>query len=279
MRRNLLTISLATFSILLGAANSGDCQTPRDKPVVHPIQIRIQDGGWGGGPTENIQKVCHSAAMELWKHFPDRRLSPIVVSRSRSGPIVLYERLADGQYQIRLDSQDTYWAQFSFQFAHEFCHILCGYRERPHPNKWFEESLCELASLYSMRQMSETWKTAPPYPNWKSFAPHLKDYADKRIAKGRLPENTTLAKWYEENAKELRGSPTLREKNEIVAVALLPLFEKEPSHWEAVGYLNAGKTFKNQTFEDFLTQWRYFAPQRHKAFIQQIAAAFDIRLE
>lgn len=40
----------------------------------------------------DIRAVCDSAARQLWRHFPDYELEPFVVTRGKSGPIVLYDR-------------------------------------------------------------------------------------------------------------------------------------------------------------------------------------------
>ena len=243
---------------------------------LHALDIRVAGGDWGNAPPKNIEGVCESAAMELWRYFPGRRLHPIRISRSHKGPIVLFDRLAKGEYQVRLDSEGTHWAQFAFQFAHEFCHILCSYRAGEQPNKWFEESICEMASLFALRKMARTWKVSPPYPNWKDFAPHLKDYADKRIEEVHLPADTTLAQWYRRHAQELYSNACREDLNRVVAGALLPLFEQEPQRWEAVAYLNAGKSFPGQSFKEYMEDWEYHVPKRHKEFVRRIARLFNV---
>ncbi|MCP6756902.1 hypothetical protein NL533_35270, partial [Klebsiella pneumoniae] len=70
---------------------------------------------------------------------------------------------------LKLDTSNTFWSQYAYQFAHEFCHVLCGYREDDPGTQWFEETLCETASLFVLRAMAREWKTAPPYPHWKDY--------------------------------------------------------------------------------------------------------------
>src|SRR5690606_30807705 len=144
--------------------------------------------------------------------------------RGGSGPIVLYQRAEDGGYQVRLSARDTYWAQYAFQFAHEVGHILCGYDTVQSGNHFLEETICETASLFALRQMARTWRDAPPYPNWASYARHLHQYAQDRMTSASLPEGTTLAEWYTQHAAHLRENATDREKNLLIASAVLPLF-------------------------------------------------------
>jgi len=225
----------------------------------------------------DVEKVLRSAASELWLYFPERTLKPIHVE-PKGGPIVLFRRGPEGEYLVRLNTGNTYWAQYSFQFAHEFCHILCNYADHDYANKWFEESVCETASLFALRGMAETWKTRPPYPNWRSYAPHLRKYADQRIAAVKLPADTTFASWYHSSAEELRKNACIREKNRVVAGVLLPLFEKKPEHWEAVGYLNLSRVDRPRSFQQYLEDWHEHCPKEHRPFVQRIAELFEIEL-
>jgi len=259
----------------LQAAQPAVEQSP--KAVSHPLVIRLAPKARWDASLRDVEKVLRSAAAELWAHFPERKLEPILVE-PKGGPIVLFRRGPQQEYQVRLNTGGTYWAQYAFQFAHEFCHILCNYREGEACNKWFEESLCEVASLFALRRMSETWKTNPPYPNWKDYARHLSGYAGKRIEQCPLPGDVTLAKWYETHADQLRKDPCQRDKNRIVAAALLPMFEEHPEHWASLGYLNSGEPVEGRSFQDYLAAWHERAPAKHRPFILQIARKFGIAI-
>lgn len=264
-RRAFLTLPL------LGAAALAAETKPR------PLVIRpARTGKWEASPPD-VQKVLDSAAGEIWKHFPEGELPPILVE-PKGGPIVLFRRGPKGEYYVRLDTGKTYWCQYAFQFAHEFCHILCGYKESAKENKWFEESVCEMASLFALRAMARTWQTKPPYPNWQSFHKALHSYAADRIKNAQLPEGVPLVAWYRQNEPILRRNATMREKNNIVAVQLLPIFEKHPDHWPAVRWLNTRATEKPRTFRQYLLDWQQSAPEKHRGFIHDIARQFGVDL-
>jgi len=259
-------------------------QTTRPAPTTRPggaLEIRVEDGGWGGAGTRDIQKVLLSTAGELWKHFPDRRLAPIVVRHSSRGPITLFRRGGGGEHVVKLDVEGTFWCQFAYQFAHEFCHILTNYSERaPREHQWLVESLCEAASVYAIGRMSESWKTAPPYPNWKGYSGALAKYAEnlRKKKSEEVPAGETLADWYRKNAPELRKSPYQRDKNRLVARHLLGLLEKSPEHWRAVGYLNHREPDASKGFAGFLSAWRDESPKRHKPFVEAVAGLFAVKL-
>jgi hypothetical protein len=266
-------VLLAALALVTSSSLGGE----KAEPTRHPLIIRPAPKAEWKADLENVEAVLRSAAGELWAYFPGRSLKPILVE-PKGGPIVLFGRGPDGEFRIRLDAGETYWSQYAFQFAHEFCHILCNYIEDDTSNKWFEESLCEMASLFALRRMAETWKTRPPYPNWKSNAPSLRKYADNRMAEAKLPADTTLAEWCKRNEAELRKDPCLRAKNRVVAGALLPLFERSPEHWEAVACLNPGKPPGRLSFQQYLEAWHKRCPAKHRAFVREIAKQFGVHI-
>ena len=222
--------------------------------------LRLQaNDGWGGASKADVKKVLYSAAQPLLRQFPGQDLAPIDV-RSRGGPIVWYKRAPeDGAYTVCLDVGGTYWSRYAYQFSHELCHILCRYREGKNPNKWFEEALCEMASIYSLREMGNSWKTKPPYPNWKSYAGSLTKYAQDLIDKTERPEED-LGVWYAQEKGALRRKADLRDKNRVVAVHLLPLFEAHPGWWESLAALNRFPSHAEQSLEAYLRNWHRATP-------------------
>ena len=236
-----------------------------------------RDGNWGSASLDDVSKVLYSAAETLWEHVPERRLAPIHV-KPKGGPIVLYQHGPGGEYRVHLNTGSTYWCQYAFQFAHEFCHILCRYEKTEKANKWFEEAVCETASLFALRRMAEVWETRPPYPNWRDFAPHLRSYAEDRIQAAPLPEGMTLAQWYARHADYLRREACDRPKNQVVAGVLLTMFEAAPDRWQAVQYLNAGARPEPRSLPEYLADWHRHCPARHRPFVRQVAEAFGIRL-
>jgi hypothetical protein len=269
--KTVVCVSLALFGCCLHGADAAGAAKD------HALTIRpIEKDKWGC-ELEDVRRVLVSAASETWPYFPERKL-PVIEVSPKGGPIVLFKRGPNGEIQVRLDSGKLLWAQIAFQFAHEFCHIMCSYKEGDKRNKWFEESVCETASLFALRRMAETWQTKPPYPKWKDYVPSLNKYADTRIKEAALPEGKTLAQWYKENADALAKEPTDRPRNNVVAGVLLKHFEATPDNWAAIEFLNAEPLTKDQTFKDYLTAWQKHCPEKRKSFVAELAKEFDIEL-
>lgn len=244
---------------------------PRD------LRIIIVPGEWGASELVDIQKVCRSSAGTIWSQLPDDGFAPILVQRGKKGPITFFKRSAGNEYIVQLDTSDRAWAQCAYQFAHEFCHIICNYRNVENRQLWFEETLCECASLYALRRMSVEWKTNPPYSNWKGYSSSLASYAADRI--GKYDDITeSMVDFYQRHRAKLEESATNRELNGYMASKLLPLFEKTPAAWQALRYINLGPEKENMTFETYLAGWHDRAPRQHKAFVHKVASEFGIEL-
>ena len=253
-----------------------------------PLNIRVQANGFGSVSSADITALLQSAAFELWQHCPRTQLDGIDVYHRTDHPQTDFRRTPEGRISIGLATQDTRWAQYSFQFAHEFCHTLANFSNDPRPferdplraNYWLEESLCETASLFTLRAMSRSWQTNAPVPAWKNYAPWLNDYAARRIAlpAHKIPAGDRFIDWFHQNEPALRKNATLWDWNTIIAIQLLPLFEAEPRGWEAVTFLNHGAHGRNESLKQSLTEWRSQCPTRLRPFVSKITAVFGIAL-
>ena len=241
------------------------------------LRIIVLPGDWGSSELEDIRRVCVSSAGTLWSQLSEDSLAPILVRRSQTGPVSLFERGKGSEYVVELDTSDNAWAQCAFQFSHEFCHILCNYRNVPNRQLWFEETLCESASLFALRRMAVEWKTKAPYSNWTSYSSSLGDYAADRIKKYDSQKDP-VSEFYQMHKAELEENANNRELNGYFAVQLLPLFEKTPSAWQSLRYINLGPKKENMSFEHYLSGWHDRVPAKHKQFVKKVATEFGIDL-
>ncbi len=268
-----LLLALASF----GLAAENTHENKAQKPEIKPPAIRVVSGNWGGAGRADLRKVCESASVDLWRAAGKPNLKPIDLSRSNASPITLYRRGKQGQYQVKINVNGLFWSQAAYQFSHELGHILCNYRPERVTNKWFEETICETASLYTLRQMGKSWQTEAPYPHWKSYHKALTQYAQKRIDQNQLPDGLTLGAFVAKHRRELDRNATNRKLNSVVAVQLLPLFEAEPNRWASVWHLNSGKPNSAPTLETYFGRWEATVPQEHKAWVAKIAKMLGIK--
>lgn len=281
MRQMRLPLIIASIACSLAHAESGR-EAPA-KPGVSSrakgLEIRVEPGGWGAADVRQIETVLYAVADELMVRLPEKLAAPIVVSHTESNPVALYERGPGGEYRVELHARDEKWHLYVYEFAHELCHILSNYDNNvgPHTvkyNQWFEETLCETASLFTLNSLAASWEESPPEQHWAGEARKLRRFFDHLISEGhrQLPPHAPLSAWLRENETQLRQNPYLRSKNEILANLLLPLFRTNPQSWEALGYLNLNPVDARGTLEDYLRHWYDNAPPEHKRFVASVLA-------
>ncbi|HEY5707609.1 MAG TPA: hypothetical protein VIS96_18770 [Terrimicrobiaceae bacterium] len=273
---------------LLVLAVSVAARATENRVAPAELDIEVQAAGFGRASAADIAAVLQSAATEIWRHCPNAQLPAIGVYPRSDHPQTNFAREPNGRVAIGLTAKNTYWAQYSFQFAHEFCHTLANFANNPqrfvryrrHPNFWLEESLCETASLFTLRAMSRSWRTAPPHPAWRAYAPWLNAYVERRLAlqEHKSPAGKPFLAWFSESEPTLRLNPTIRDRNTIIAIQLLPLFEAEPRGWETLTFLNRGLANSNQSLARYLARWRSQCPEELRPFLTRLAAVFAVKL-
>jgi len=283
-----MRLPLIIASILCSVIYSSQTwATPLKKPVNSRklgLTIKVEGEGWGNVRKETIESVLYSVADELMSRLPKKLHAPIVVTHTDGNPVALYERGENGEYRVALHARESNWHLYTYEFAHELCHILSNYEENVRPgdskyNQWFEETLCETASLFTLKNLAGTWQTSPPSPEWSAETEKLNRFFNLLISEGhrQLPPHSPLSEWLGSNEERLRQDPYLREKNEVVANLLLPLFQRNPENWSSLSYLNLDPGDARSSLQDYLRHWYQNAPNEHKTFIADVLDLFAMR--
>lgn len=130
------------------------------------MNISVTPCGWGVVRTGDIEVLLLNTVSHLNGLLRDMFTGTIRVipaPDTEPYPMIHYRSKPSQSFIIQLTSRGRHWAQFAYQFSHEFCHALSDYeRLRDNPNNWFHEALCELASVFTLRRMAERWPTCPP---------------------------------------------------------------------------------------------------------------------
>lgn len=272
----------------LGPALTGHSEPASIAPQIKRVEglsIRVVGGGWGSVDPDDIRQFLALVSRQFFATFGDR-VAPSIQVRHRFGaPQVAYDRSPEGEFVIELTARNERWYQYAYQFSHELCHVFSRFDRKEHgaeivrSNQWFEESVCEAASLYALRQLVQTWPTEPFAARFPAAGRVLAQYAQELISQPhrQLPEGTAFAAWFADNQAALRDEPYQRQKNELVAAVLLPLFEDEPRGWASLAFLNVGADAQHTSFEDYLEAWRNAAPAELQPFVARIEVAFGIR--
>ena len=243
------------------------------------MEIRVESDHWGEGRSGDIEALLRNVASHLTRYLRESIGGTIIVlptASTEDDPITCYRATPEEPYVILLQARDKRWSKFSYQFAHEFCHVLSGYeRLNGNPNGWFHEALCELAAVFALLGMAESWTTHPPFPHWNRYAPHLREYANELLVRPerQLLQEFSLARWLSIQENSLRQDRYQRDKNAIVAYTLLPLFRNEPTGWNVVSRLPPASAM----FHDYLCEWYALVEEIDKPFLTLVLAAFELR--
>ncbi len=240
--------------------------------------------GWGNAPTSNIKALCENVSLHFQEQLRDENKlnGKLTIIYNAGGPVAFYRHAFGGasdEYKIGLVVTDTYWAQFSYQFAHEFCHIMLDF-ERTHPNNpniWFYEALCELANLWVIRQMGETWEHRPPYPNWAGWRPNLTNYANNLINSPEVQYTGSAKEWLTQWEDRMRNQePGVFSYKRVAQLSykFLPIFEEHPEAWNAIRQIS-GSTEK---MPELMKDWHNRVNPEDKQFVEDIAEVMGISL-
>ncbi len=284
MLRKFLGGILVVVVVLVGTESRVLAQQAgaTDAGAASPLTIRVLDDDWNA-PRSNLQALLESTARQIHRHFDGLDWPAIEVYRSQPWPITIHQRGAEGQVRIGLTPQGMYWAQYAFQFGHELGHLIAGHlqTDRQHSNSWFEEAVCECASLFVLRSMHDDWETNPPYANWKDWRKHLWNYAQTRMdaPEHNLPEGQDFPAWYKANEENLMNRDSHQgARTVIVARQLLPVFEEDPAGWQAVAYLRSGDANPHGPLEKLLPAWHDACPEALRGFVVSLAETLGVAI-
>lgn len=234
-----------------------------------PAQLRIDPKGFKMEEWE--LRTLFEPTIEVFPKADDFTDPPLFISRNHQGPITLFERTPRGEVAIRLDSEDHYYCQFIYQFAHELAHVRANFQATEHENKWLEETLCETASLYILRKLAIHWEDHAPNPGLKKYRQNLAIYA-AQVMKTRVPLTLeTSPAFYQKHRETLRKSATERSLNGAFANLILPLLEKEPAHWKALAKF---PRLKGATLAQHFHTWRKASSKKHHPFLISMETIF-----
>lgn len=247
------------------------------------FSIHVAAGDWGNVSPNEVESLLNIIAAEMLTHFPGRHLAPIEVFPTTNAPVVLYQKGPENQYQIYLAAKGRHWGEYIYEFSHEIFHILSNYEYHAPPKKaqhqWFEEMMCEAASLYSLKRLSSEWGESVPRTEWALYAPALNRFTQRALNEPhrQLPHDTSLSQWFREHRDSLLGNPYLRAKNEMVAMLFLPLLEQN-TDWRAVGFLNRPDNQEPMNFHDYLVDWYRNTPVANRNFVVHTMNLFEFHI-
>lgn len=170
---------------------------------------------------------------EIYPFIVDQEIF-IVQDPDAECPLCAYDKS-----YILIAASSRYWCQISYQLSHELLHFVIPRNYHlTGKNQWFEESLAEMMSFYTMQIIGENWSdnelSIVDLEYGSSFFSYLNN-AEKKIEVFNL---NGLNNYDSMLLKEFQSDPYKRKHLSYLALKMLPIFKKEPILWQSILHLN-----------------------------------------
>ena len=144
---------------------------------------------------------------------------------------------------IFLTTGQNKWCQWTYQFSHEYCHHAINGKMSGGlgGQMWFEETLCELNSIYQLHLLSTA---LPDDQRLSYYAPAVREYLDDLLQshqdlKSELQSHGSVRQWL-----PLLYQPEYhREYYNAVACRIFPLFVENPRLWGILGHIGDSRSY------------------------------------
>ena len=142
----------------------------------------------------------------------------------------------EGGHDIYLCVKHNDYYQWIFQFSHEYCHhLINGAMTNDWSDLlWFEETICQLASLYNMFMMVEFCEEMGKADCASLLKDRLSHYLGKATKDNKLDMR---GGWFKSFADQLRSKGYKRDLYNSIAVLMYPFFVENPNLWKIIQYI------------------------------------------
>lgn len=211
----------------------------RTKQVTPFIHIE-EDDKWGNYNEFIVFELIKDIETEFSNILSRNNTKKVYILHKEGNPLCIngIERI------IFLSTKSNRYCQWIYQFAHEYCHHLIDGAMSGEIKGllWFEETICELSSLYHLTRFYEKCSADVIL---KNQAPLVRDYLNDLLYKN-LPlvekfHRESLSQW-----DDLLKEPVYhRDLYNAMAVASLPIVLKTPQVWKMILHLGDIRSWNN----------------------------------
>lgn len=139
-------------------------------------------------------------------------------------------------------TEKDYWAQWIYQFSHEYCHHIINGKFTSEINGliWFEETICELSSMFYLHLIANEWENSI-HERLRHFVPNLRSYLDDLLLQNYqyhtgLSPDVTFRVWLSDSLPLLQQPEYHRNYYRAIASQMFPLFVENPFLWKIILY-------------------------------------------
>ena len=173
---------------------------------------------------------------------------------------------------IYISAHDNYWCKWVYQFAHEYCHhLIDGTLSGEWADLlWFEETICELSSIYNLYKMERFCSEV----GLGYFSPSVEEYKENLLNKNaQLYNLSPSGGWYSGYASSLSEVGYKRDLYNAIAALMFPLFVENPRLWKII--LHIGDIRSWNSLEDLFTHLQSKADDSYADSLNQLRRMFS----
>ena len=175
------------------------------------------------------------------------------------------------QHWIFLNTKDNLLCQWVYQFAHEYCHhLINGSLSGEWSDMlWFEETICELSSIYNLGIMVSFCEKIGLH----GYAPSVRNYYNNLLIKNKGTYRISAeGGWYRQYETSLRDVKYQRKLYNAIAVMIYPLFVENPNLWKLI--LNIGDIRSWVTLESLFSHLAACADDSYRESLSRLQRMF-----
>ena len=198
------------------------------------------DESWGKYDVNVVFGIIKDVEFDFSYCLGNANKKTCILRHIESGP----KCIGQDMHIIYLSAKDNYWCQWIYQFAHEYCHHLIDGTMSGEIKGllWFEETICELSSLFHLNNF---WHKCLITPSLFHYAPSVQDYLY-----GLCTENSQLVELFcQESLSQwddlLKEAVYHRDIYNAIAVSILPIFLQNPKLWKMILYFGDIRSWNN----------------------------------
>lgn len=176
------------------------------------------------------------------------------------------------QHYVFLSAKENYWCQWVYQFAHEYCHhIIDGTLSGEWSGLlWFEETICELSSLYNLNRMIDFCMVN----GLQWYAQSVHDYLNSLLTKNRECYSLSAdGGWYKQYKDSLMDEQYKRDLYNAIAVLMYPLFIENPRLWKII--LNIGDIRSWTSLDNLFSHFEANADDSYRESLNRLRRMFS----
>ena len=232
--------------------------------------INLIDNGFGVFNHEVVELLLNFVE-DSYRQIGIESAKSVFVCHTTEEPMCCV--ISDGNLHcIKLNTEGDYWCQWVYQFAHEYCHhLIDGSLSGEWSDMlWFEETICELSSLYNLNRMIKFCMMN----GLQGYAPSVDEYLRNLLTKNKdtccLYADGGCYKQYEDS---LRVKQYQRDLYNAIAVMMYPLFMENPRLWKMI--MNIGDIRLWSSLDDLFTHLEANADDSYRDSLRRLRQMFS----